>query len=150
MKKLIYSLMILFIFLLSLNFVAADNQVDLYNFHGKGCQHCAQLLEFIDSIKDDYPNLNFVEFEVYFNDENRDLFERMSLAYDTEIQGVPTTFIDKQVHAGFTDSLKEVLIKDIERCSVEECVSPKDILNNFVPKPNIDPKELTIPAVILA
>lgn len=147
MKKLIYGLMILFVFLLSLNFVSAENTVTMHIFEGAGCPHCAELLEFLDSIKDDYPNLEIIEYEIRFDQDNRELFERMSGAYDVKVQGVPTTFIDEKVYFGFGESLKEVLINDIERCSVEQCVNPIEKLNDLEEPDN---REITIPAVILA
>jgi len=158
----------IFIFLLILTpFVFANNEVDIYVFHGQGCPHCAQLLKFLDSIKDNYPSLNIVETEVYFDNEGRELFAKMCEAYGTEIQGVPTLFIDDKVIVGFSESLSRSLIQEIDFCIENGCESPilkledssklnetrvevGDSSPSEDPKKTENVKKLTIPVVISA
>ncbi len=128
---------------------AQDKPVELYDFYGQGCPHCAKLHTFLEGIKDTYPTLNVIEKEVYFNQTNRELFEQMAQAYNTEVKGVPTVFIDKQVFAGFSDSIGQQIENEIKRCAKEGCISPIDKLsgNTTNSQPNFT-KSLTIWAVV--
>lgn len=138
--------------------------VDLVLFYGQGCPHCSKAKLFLDEIYEQYPSLNIIEYEVYSNRENSRLFQQMADAFETEIGGVPTFFIDDRVIVGFSDDLGEKLEKEIQRCIQEGCVSPMDKLDdgdneNIIhiigeSSPSKDPekeelaKQLTVPAVI--
>ncbi len=84
----------------------------------------------------------------------------MAKAYDTEVQGVPTTFIDKKVFVGFSSSIGNDVKKEILRCLKENCSSPLKVMFGEDEKQTIigdkSPyeidiwKELTFPAVISA
>jgi cytochrome c biogenesis protein CcdA len=79
---------------------------------------------FLEDIWEDYPELNIIEYEVYSNPENAQLFAKMASLYGTEIQGVPTTFIGDKVIAGFSNAIGETIEQEIKRCIEEECISP--------------------------
>ncbi len=145
--------------------VSAQNQVNnkkevyLHVFYGQGCPHCSTLLSFLESIKGNYPELKIYKHEVYQNNEERELFEKMAKKFNTEIQGVPTTFINSKAVVGFSNEISVLLESEIERCLLEECgnpleeIKPKDIQemtgdfsSSSEEKENI--KRLTIPMVI--
>lgn len=112
------------VFFIALLFPAvgrAANPVELYFFEGQGCQYCTKMKSYLEGLKVDYPNLTVREFEVYFNKENQLLFENTAKIYDTTARGVPTLFIDNEVIDGADF---EKVKSAVERCSVEECVSP--------------------------
>ncbi|MCX8147245.1 MAG: hypothetical protein N3D84_02150, partial [Candidatus Woesearchaeota archaeon] len=71
---------------------SCSNKVDVYVFYGKGCPHCAKLESFLEDIKPTHPNLNIIMFEVYFNQTNREIMEKMAEAFGTKIEGVPMVF----------------------------------------------------------
>ncbi|MBW3016947.1 cytochrome c biogenesis protein [Candidatus Woesearchaeota archaeon] len=113
--------------LLILPVAYAQSTVELYDFYGQGCPHCAKLKIFLEDMKEKYPSLVVVEKEVYFNQENRELFQEMSDAYGTKIQGVPTVFIDKKVFVGFSDAIGTEIENEIKRCAEEGCASPLEV-----------------------
>jgi cytochrome c biogenesis protein CcdA/glutaredoxin len=104
--------------------VLAQESVDLVFFYGQGCPHCAKMEIFLEDIQEDYPTLNILRYEVYSNQENAQLFTEMSDLYGAEIKGVPTTFIDDKVIAGFNNRLAEEIEQEIQRCIQETCESP--------------------------
>ncbi|MBU2496651.1 MAG: cytochrome c biogenesis protein [Nanoarchaeota archaeon] len=138
------------------------NEVILYEFYGQGCLHCAQLDVFFDTIEDKYPTLTRIKKEVYFDEKGRELLQEMAKAYDQEVQGVPTIFIDDKVIIGYSPSIGKQIEEEIQRCLQEECESPLnkipgetlEILGESSPTEN--PKttqtkqQLTLGAVILA
>lgn len=151
MKKLI-PVLFLFLIFLNINLISAgDNEVQIYLFHGQGCPHCAALTSFLGDINEDY-NFTVYEYEIYFNQQNRKTFEKFTEAYGTEIQGVPTTFIDNKVFVGYNSEIGEQIEETIKFCSENSCESPIErIQNDEENEPNSNlKKSLTISAVISA
>ena len=100
MKKLL--LIVILFSLIIPSVVSEESDVDLYLFYGQRCPHCSQEKVFLDEIKEEYPQLNIIEKEIYFNDKNRELFIQMSNSYGEEIQGVPTIFLNGKVGVTIT------------------------------------------------
>jgi len=159
------AIIILFL-ILSLNGVLAQDQsmkyeVHLHIFYGQGCPHCSSLLSFLESIEDKYPTLKVYKHEVYQDDEGRELFEELSNRFDTQIEGVPTSFINDRVIVGFSNDISKTLEEEINKCLIESCGNPiektnyenvEQIIGDSSPssekKKNIE--KLTIPIVIAA
>ncbi|MFP4523638.1 MAG: cytochrome c biogenesis protein CcdA [Candidatus Woesearchaeota archaeon] len=100
------------------------NSIDVHVFYGEGCPHCAQLHSYLEEVVQTYPQLNIINHEVYFNDEERELFMQMSESYGEEIQGVPTIFIGNTVLVGWSNSIKGQFIEEIEQRCVSSCEDP--------------------------
>ena len=103
MKKIKTICIFLFVclFLFPLVTQAKENEITLYLFHGDGCPHCADEISFLNSIKDKYPNLKIVKYEVWYNDENEALRQKVIENLNIESQGVPTTIIGDTVIIGY-------------------------------------------------
>lgn len=148
-KKVIY---LFIISMLIINFSFAINNIVI--FYGQGCPHCEELLTFLDSIKQDYPNILIEKYEVYFNQSNRELLENVSNKYNTTIKGVPMSFINNISIVGVSDSVKEKIIKEFKYCSNNNCINPLtnnlNENNNNSNKNNLIDNNLTIMAIIIA
>ena len=102
MKKVIKLLILAFFFLLPFNvFGLEEEKVKLYLFYGDGCPHCADEKEFLDSIEDKYPNLEIIKNEVWYNDENSLLLDKLEKELKITRSGVPTTIIGEEVIVGY-------------------------------------------------
>lgn len=127
-------LIFLFLFIsfsfISFSAVFAQQKVEIYFFWGQGCPHCAQEKPFLEKMKQKYPQLVVKDFEIYYDAENRALFEKIAKAYNTQSYGVPMTFIGKDFIVGF--ATEETTGKEIEnliqKCLKEYCSSPEEIL----------------------
>lgn len=161
MKKILF--LVLGILLLSVTAAAQNNTVEIYLFYGKGCPHCEKAKQYLDSAVEQYPTLNIIEKETYFNQSNRALFIEMAEDYGVKISGVPTIFIDDKTFAGFSNSIRDSLDKEIRRCLKIDCGSPlehkktKETMSiEAESSPLEDPAKtqlkqtLTIPAVLSA
>jgi len=152
------------------------NQVDLLFFYGQGCPHCAKMETFMEEMEDKYPELNVQRYEIYFDDNNRDLFLTLNEAFDNQDSGVPTVFIDERIIVGFSNELAVPIEAEIARCIDESCESPLSKLTLSEPddseqldengesiayvtestSPDVNPdttalvEKLTIPAVLSA
>ena len=100
-----------------------NDEITLYLFHGDGCPHCASEQEFLDTIKDDYPDLKIEKYEVWYNDENAELLGKVEAAFSKKRSGVPLTVIGSTVISGFgpgTDSRIERAIKYYQENDYED------------------------------
>ena len=85
-----------------------DPIISLHIFYGQGCPHCGAALNFLNSAEEKYPTLIVKEHEIYFNQEERKLFEQVIDAFGEKIEGVPTIFIDNKVIVGFSHYLNHL------------------------------------------
>ncbi|MBD3263141.1 hypothetical protein GF374_02050 [Candidatus Woesearchaeota archaeon] len=125
-------LWLLFIFLLVLSIFpsglaqenTSEQKVELHFFYGQGCPHCGAAEPFLDELEQEYPQLEVYMYEVYFNEENRNLFEQLATNCGSEIQGVPTFFIDDEMIVGYSNEIKQQLENEVQTCieSTKGCV----------------------------
>jgi len=100
-----YIVFALFVFILPFGVFAKENdEITLYLFHGDGCPHCADEKAFLETIEDKYPNLKIDKYEVWYNQENSKLLQKVAEAFEITRTGVPTTIIGDTVLIGFGDS----------------------------------------------
>jgi len=152
MRKIILMLTILLLIAPIISYAAeqeGNNEVVLFMFYGQGCPHCGKMELFLNDLEEKYPTLKVEKYEVYNNQDNRELFENMSKAYDTKVEGVPAAFIDNKVVFGFSNSIGNSIENEVKKCVSETCCSPRDKLEEFKCTGSIVEK-LTIPAVISA
>jgi glutaredoxin len=83
--------------------------VDVYLFHGDGCPHCANAIDFLNELDDAHPTLRVHDYEVWYDEENRDLFARLADAYGRTVQGVPVIFLGDEMWTGFSASVERDL-----------------------------------------
>ncbi|MCD4760213.1 cytochrome c biogenesis protein [archaeon] len=144
----ISKILLVILILLSFNasMVNAEDQINLHIFYGQGCPHCAAAMSALDYFQEKYSNLNVHKHEIYFNNDERALFEKVASAYGEEIQGVPTLYIGEEVFIGFSNQIKEEIAQTIEACQSNSCIDPVDKIeeNNDIIQ------SITIPAVISA
>jgi len=141
----------------------SQNDVHLHMFYGQGCPHCGSLKLFLNNMANKYPSLKIYEHEIYQNNEERELFERMSKDFNVPIEGVPTVFVDDRVIVGFSNAIAVSIENQIKRCLEISCNNPE--FKQATPEttqlvgessPSFDPEKkeviqkLTIPVVIFA
>ena len=105
MKKIIRLCLLLVVLLFPLMANAKGNdKVTLYLFHGDGCPHCASEIEFLDSIKNKYKNLEIVKYEVWYNEENSEFLKNVKSSFGVDNSYVPATIIGDTLFTGYSDS----------------------------------------------
>jgi cytochrome c biogenesis protein CcdA/glutaredoxin len=104
----------------------AEQPVDLVFFYGRGCPHCAAMKEFLDAMEEKHHQLRVQAYEVYFDDSNAQLFERVADAYHFTIEGVPTVFLGNDAITGFSEDMEPELEQKIQQCIAQRCGSPLD------------------------
>lgn len=83
------------------------NKIKFYVFHGNGCPHCEDLLNYLSELDKD-PEYNYmydlVKYEVWYNSENATLMTNVFKYFgvtDTKKMGVPLYVIGDQYFNGF-------------------------------------------------
>lgn len=82
-----------------------DAPVELLLFWGDGCPHCAAEKVWLADLQDEFAGLEIREYEVWYDAENRRLFERVAEAHGVVPQGVPGTFVGDAGWIGFNDAI---------------------------------------------
>lgn len=115
MKKFLF-----FVFLFFFPIVVSA-KTDITLFYGEGCPHCTHEKIFLNSLKQDYPELNITYYEVWYNDKNAKLLETIKEEHKIYANVVPYTIINNQIFVGFSDSIKEEMKIMIELCQKGQC-----------------------------
>ena len=106
-KKILFLLIAIFAFLIAPFFVNAQEKVVIYFFRGEGCPHCADAEEFFETLKndDEYKDkFEIKDYEVWHNDSNQKLAEKVAKAMGDSLNGVPYIVIGEKTWSGFIDS----------------------------------------------
>ena len=120
MKKIIRFLLIMLFLFPCFSYALENEKVTLYFFHGDGCPHCAEEEVFLEDIQEEYPNLEIVRYEVWYNDENAELLKKVEEAFSITRSGVPTNVIGNTVISGFSSANAQKLKRAIEYYSTNE------------------------------
>ena len=124
MKKISF-LIIAAIMLLIPFAVKADEKakVNVYLFRGEGCPHCEEALEWFDntlSKDEEYSKYyELVQYEVWYDEDNAKLMDKVAEALGTEANGVPFIVIGDKHFSGFSSSQSPDQIKEAIKAEYE-------------------------------
>lgn len=118
MKKLILIMISLFLFVMP---TSANEKTSFYLFYGDGCPHCAKEKEWLETIKNEYHDVDFHLLETWDNEENQKLYTKVHDSYQLSQDGVPLTIIGDKYFFGFNDYTKEEIKKVLNSCQKTGC-----------------------------
>lgn len=104
-----------------------EEHLTIYFFWGKGCPYCEQQKIFLDKIKNEYPEIEIKDYEVWYNRDNQELMDEIAKEFNVRVTGVPITFIGDEYWIGFSDAIGNEMIEAIESC-IRECVVDEEEL----------------------
>lgn len=114
----------------------ASAEMTMYFFWGQGCSHCEQMKPSLAKLGEKYPQLGIIRMEVFRNQENYNLYEKIAEAYNTTARSVPMVFLGETYVRGYrsieTDKILEEIIIN---CSKTACKSPDEILLEYQNRP---------------
>lgn len=124
MKRIIFFNLILILFFPLTAF--SKSPVTVYFFYGETCPHCQKAEPFFDSLEVKYPELIVNRYEIYYNEQNRGLYNEILAAYEYSNRYVPTIIIGEEVMTGYDSDQttgKEIEAK-IQLCIENGCINP--------------------------
>lgn len=139
MKRIITYLSLIFSLIFIPNVVSAEG-VNLYLFHSQDCSHCAAERQWLDSIKNEYNNLNIYEYEVTRNKNNSELHEKVKERLSSTSQYVPFTVVGEEYWIGWNENNKNKIIEAIENYDYNKRDIVNEVINN-IPGENLKPIE---------
>ena len=117
MKKIICTLILSLIVLIPCNTKA----LTLHLFYRDGCPHCAKEKEYLDTIKNEYPNLEIKTYEVWGSTNNATIMDNVAKTLNEKINGVPYTIIGTYSSLGFNEYSKNQIKEYIDVCYKYGC-----------------------------
>jgi thiol-disulfide isomerase/thioredoxin len=73
----------------------------IYLFHGEECPHCQAERAWLEDVKEEFPELEVVELEVWHDKKNRNIFLDVLEDLGVDSPGVPLTIIGDKYSIGF-------------------------------------------------
>jgi cytochrome c biogenesis protein CcdA/glutaredoxin len=86
---------------------SADGEVELTLFWGDGCPHCAAEKEWLATASQAHPGLRVREYEVWYDEGNRELLEATAAEMGFEATGVPVTIVGERHWVGWSDAIRD-------------------------------------------
>lgn len=99
----------------------AEHKAVIYLFWGDGCPHCAAAKPILKSLDEESDQVELRMYEVWYVEENQELFKKMAAAYGFEPQGVPTIFIGNQHWEGWNSQIQGEIETAINTCKANGC-----------------------------
>lgn len=112
--KQILIVIILLLVLIPIPKVNAKEKLNLYLFWGDGCPHCALEKEYLEDLKKEYKELNVIQYEVWYNEENNTFLKQIADNTNKFLTGVPVTIIGQTIITGFKESTEQQIKRAIE------------------------------------
>ncbi|MFP3914726.1 MAG: glutaredoxin family protein [Actinomycetota bacterium] len=131
--------------------LAAEGDIPpLLFFWGMGCPHCETEKAFLSELADDYPELEIRQFEVWYDEANRELFLAEMAERDLEARAVPTTIFGDRVWEGFDGSVGREIEAEVEAVLAgAEAPEPADP-SEAITLPLIGPVEIVDTSLVTA
>ena len=93
-----------------------EDKINLYLFYGEECPHCEKEREWLEKIKITYKDyINIYEFEIWHNEDNREIVSEVRKHFSISGTGVPLTIVGEKYYSGFSDAIKSVMEGDLEK-----------------------------------
>lgn len=104
-----------------------DAPVELTVFWAQGCPHCAAEHEFLEELRDEFPDLQIASFEIRYDAANRALFSETMADLGMEARAVPTTILGDRVWQGFNDAIGDEIRVAVAAELAQEAPEPEPI-----------------------
>ena len=94
----------------------------IYLFRGKGCSHCYEFLEYASSdlVKEKGDKFRMVTYEVWNNEANAKLMQKVSDYFKDDASGVPYIVIGDKTFNGYSESMNKEIEEAIDKLNDSE------------------------------
>ena len=104
------------------------NAPTIYIFHGDGCPHCKELIDWIDK-EESLNSVNIIKYEVWNDTANSELMTKVAKKLKKDVSAVPFVVIGNKVISGFDSNQTPDEIKSIVNDYVNNPKNYKDVVS---------------------
>ena len=100
------------------------DKVNVYLFWGDGCGFCAKAKEFFNNENSENSKYyNLVTYEVWYDEEGRNMMEKVADKLDVEVNGIPFIVIGDKHFSGYSSGMNDRLNEAIISCyESQDCI----------------------------
>lgn len=98
--------------------------VYIYLFWGDGCSHCAITKPYLEGLTKKFSGVELKAYEVYYVEENHNIFYEIAAKYGIEPSAVPTFFIGNYYSVGYAKELNIKIEAILQQCLKNGCPDP--------------------------
>ena len=129
------------------------DKINFYLFRGEGCPHCKQEEQWLVDIKKDYKDyVNFYDFEIWYNADNKEMYDKVREKLGVTQQGVPFTVIGDDYYIGFSDTYSEMMentIKDYIGKDAKKKIEKNEVTIPILGKINMKHTSIIVISIVL-
>ena len=121
-KKILLVVIVMLIIVLIIGLMLVFNnkkeKINVYLFCGNGCPHCEHAKEFFNNNSEYNKYYNLIQYEVWYDEDNKKLMNTVKDELDIKATGVPLIVIGEEYFSGYSSSLdkkiNDVIISEYE------------------------------------
>lgn len=114
------------------NYKDDNNKVNVYIFRGNTCSHCFEVVAHFASIyKESGKYFNVKTYEVWNNEDNNSLMEKVGKKLNDEVSGVPYIVIGNKSWSGYASSYDDEMMETIKSEYEKEKKDRTDIVKKI-------------------
>lgn len=114
------------------DFTESTDKINIYLFYGKGCEHCTNLINFLNNIAPEYKEkFNIAAFEIYGDEKNSKLLTKIANGIGEDDDGVPFIFIGDQYYNGYSSEYDDLIKKAIDKNYEIKPEERQDVIASF-------------------
>jgi thiol-disulfide isomerase/thioredoxin len=99
----------------------SDQKLVIYFFWGDGCPHCAEAKPIFESLAKNNPRIDLKMYEIYYVEENQELFAKFGERFGMTPKYIPTFFIGDRYWEGWSDQLQADVLTAVNNCLLSGC-----------------------------
>lgn len=93
-----------------------NRKINVYFFYGEGCPHCEKLINYLNTLPEEYDNyFDLYTMEVWYDEENSKLMGKLLTELNQEPSGVPCLIVGDQVFFGYSAKIGKEIKKAIKQ-----------------------------------
>lgn len=97
------------------DYKSSSSKAKIYLFRGHGCGYCHKLLEFLESIINDYGKyFDVVSYETWYDTDNYTLMKQVAQVFNESADGVPYLVIGNTTFIGYSNTYDNAIKKAIK------------------------------------
>ncbi|OIO45847.1 MAG: hypothetical protein AUJ31_03105 [Parcubacteria group bacterium CG1_02_39_15] len=128
--------------------LAQSEKLEIDFFYSAICPHCGQEREFLQALKEKYPEIEIKEYEVFYSSESQKILKEFYEKYQVPERyygWVPVTFTPTKYLVGFNEQVS----KELESC-IEECLGGEGAALSTIKIPflgSVDISKMSLPVL---